>query len=89
LRDATTIKITNLTLETYRILRILAAAKRLDARLTLLGATDLVRGVGGGTVSMGTGSTKTKTKIDIIEEAGGKITLSKDVAAFLSIVYLV
>ncbi|ORY87468.1 P-loop containing nucleoside triphosphate hydrolase protein [Leucosporidium creatinivorum] len=80
LRDPSTYESLDISHHAYRALRILSAAGKQSATLTLPQAADLVRGLGKGGFSTQTQGSKGKGKgsVDVNEVAGGKVTLDKD-----------
>ncbi|WRT64897.1 uncharacterized protein IL334_001836 [Kwoniella shivajii] len=86
LRPADSIITKDVTIETWKILKVAQAVERDGGRVTLANLADLVRGLGGGLFGVvGGGEGKKgkrklngeKEKVDL-EEVGGKITMSKD-----------
>ncbi|GAA5929160.1 hypothetical protein JCM10213_005000 [Rhodosporidiobolus nylandii] len=77
-RDPSTVSCLDITLHAYRALRIVSAATEQRGTLTLPQAADLVRGLGGGSFSTQETKGKGKGKLDVVKEAGGKVTLNKD-----------
>lgn len=78
LRDPSTVSPLDISLQAYRALRIISAALAHKGTLTLPQAADLVRGNGGGGFATQETNGKGKGKIDVVAEAGAKVTLSKD-----------
>lgn len=90
LRSPATFSAVSVSQEVYKTLRLVAAAEEQNATLTLLQASDLVRGLGGGSFATndGKGKGKAKGKIDVKKAAGGKVILSALVSKnFVSEVY--
>ncbi|KAF9460286.1 ATP-dependent DNA helicase [Collybia nuda] len=81
----------NVTLETWRLLRIVSAVEKDGGNLTLNMLATLARGNGGGAYEVtqggrgkkGKGKTKEKVGLDLEEVAGGKVDLSKDDIEYL------
>lgn len=83
-RDPSSIVTKDVTIESWKILRVLQEVERYDGRVTLANAAYLVRGLGGGSFSMlSTGKRKRvepeKGAVDLESLIGGKITMNKDV----------
>ncbi|KAK4686598.1 hypothetical protein P7C73_g3531, partial [Tremellales sp. Uapishka_1] len=75
-RPAESIIDKDVTLESWKIIKILEKVKYQDGRVTLGTFSDLIRGLGGGT--FGTGGRKgDKGKVDLVE-VGGKVGLNKE-----------
>ncbi|KAK4703966.1 hypothetical protein P7C70_g2253, partial [Phenoliferia sp. Uapishka_3] len=89
LRDLDTLETIDISEDVYRALRILTAAERQSATLTLTQAAELVRGLGGGSFSTNQGKTKGKGTVNIVDEAGEKVTLGKEGAESLIVRLLV
>lgn len=91
LRDPSTYDSLDVSLHAYRALRILSAAGKQSATLTLPQAADLVRGLGKGGFSTQTQGSKGKGKgsVDVNEVAGGKVTLDKETCEAMLIRLLV
>lgn len=79
LRDSSTFETVDISLDAYRALRILAVAEQQNGTLTLMQAADLVRGLGGGSFSTQGKKGKGKGSVNVGEQAGGKVTLSREV----------
>ncbi|GAA5826159.1 hypothetical protein JCM11251_007187 [Rhodosporidiobolus azoricus] len=78
LRDPSSVSSLDISLPAYRALRVIEAATSSRGTLTLPQAADLVRGNGGGSFSTQEQKGKGKGKIDVLEVAGGKVTLNRE-----------
>lgn len=69
-------------LDGHRALKILEAADRLSGTVTLAQAVDLVRGLKGGTINVQSRKKQGKetAKVDVVREAGAKVSLNADVS---------
>jgi ATP-dependent DNA helicase Q1 len=87
LRDPESIVTRDVTMETWRILKIVNEVEREGGRATLSNVSDLARGLGSASytsLSLGGNSKKRKADpekgtMDTLAVAGGKVTLNKDV----------
>jgi ATP-dependent DNA helicase Q1 len=87
LRDPSSIITKDVTLETWRILKVVKEVERNSGRATLSNVSDLVRGLGSASytgISAGGNSKKRKAdpekvSMDTASVAGGKVTLNKEV----------
>jgi hypothetical protein len=77
------------TVEAWRILKVLEEVQREGGRVTLAALADLVRGLGGGSfgvVQQGKGRKRKlgeeKGRVDVVDVAGGKVELNKDVSGW-------
>ncbi|WVR04515.1 hypothetical protein IAU60_001519 [Kwoniella sp. DSM 27419] len=76
----------DVTVETWKILKVSQMVQREGGRVTLANLADLVRGLGGGSFSVVGGGEGTKGKRKIagekaqidLDDVGGKVTMSKD-----------
>lgn len=76
-----------MTLDAWRILRILKHVVDHDGRVTIAILADLVRGAGGGSFTAGKkgkGAQKDKMDLNLEDLCGGKVTLLKDVRGNVS-----
>ena len=80
-RDPSTVEAVDYSVDGHRALKILEAADRLSGTVTLAQAVDLVRGLKGGTINVQSRKKQSKetAKIDIVKEAGAKVSLNADV----------
>jgi ATP-dependent DNA helicase Q1 len=88
LRAPDSIVTKDVTLETWRILKVVREVERNSGRATLSNVSDLARGLGSasysGTSSDGNSKKRKdpeKVSMDTISVAGGKVTLNKEVCA--------
>ncbi|KAL8280821.1 hypothetical protein RQP46_006825 [Phenoliferia psychrophenolica] len=88
LRDPSTLETIDASEDVYRALRIISAAERQSATLTLMQASDLVRGLGGGSFATQGKQSKGKGTVDVVAEAGGKVSLSKEATESLIVCLL-
>lgn len=82
-RDESAVVTKDVTLDAWRIVKILQAVDREDGRVTVGAAADLVRGLGGGHFPVVQGRKSKvmgKTTLDFATVAGAKVGLSKDVS---------
>lgn len=90
-RAPESIETRNVTLESWKILKIAESIERDGGRVTVGMLADLVRGAGGrayGVTERGgkqsKGKAKEKVALDVEQIVGGKLTLSKDVSVHCS-----
>ncbi|KAM0789368.1 hypothetical protein ACM66B_000198 [Microbotryomycetes sp. NB124-2] len=90
-RDLDTVETVDVTLNSFRVLKILRGAADLSGTLTLSQATDLVRGLGKGSFATQSSNRagKGKASIDVVELAGAKVDLDKDTTEMLLVRLLV
>ena len=84
-RDPATVIAKDVTLESWKILRVLQEVVRSGGRVTPATLINLVRGLGGGIFSVPAGgkrkrSEPEKATLNLDHLVGGKITLNKDVS---------
>lgn len=88
----------DVTLPAWQILRVAQAIERDKGRVTMGMLADLVRGAGGGAFGATVGGrgrgkgrrqapVKEKVGLDLDEIAGGKVSLGKEVRAFLRLMF--
>jgi ATP-dependent DNA helicase Q1 len=83
LRDPASIITRDVTVESWRILKVVEEVQREGGRVTLANLADLVRGLGGGSFAVKSGKRKgtEKGEMDVVDVAGGKVEMSKDVGS--------
>ena len=75
----------DVTLEAWKVCKIIAAMAQQSGKVTLPAAGDLVRGLGKGAFQTeGKGAAKGKGSVDLDAICGGKVTLNKDVSDHLA-----
>ncbi len=86
-RDPASLITKDVTIEAWRILKVLTEVQREGGRVTLANLADLVRGLGGASFAVGAGGKKGKGRatgekgsIDLDEVAGGKVAMNKEVS---------
>ncbi|KIK24839.1 hypothetical protein PISMIDRAFT_377664 [Pisolithus microcarpus 441] len=90
-RSPETVERRDVTLEAWQILKILETISAQGARQTIAGLGDLARGLGGGAFEGGSKRRKTRDKLQLHYDSisGGKVELSKDVCAGLTVFPLI
>jgi ATP-dependent DNA helicase Q1 len=78
----------DVTLESWKILRVLDEVIRCGGRVTLANLADLVRGLGGGSFAVPAGGKRKraepeKASLNLEGLIGGKITMNKDVSGLI------
>ena len=79
----------DVSLEAWKILRVLNEVQKASGRVTLATLADLVRGLGGGNFAVASAKGKGKRQaasgekgsLDVDDIVGGKVTLNKEVSA--------
>jgi hypothetical protein len=83
LRAQDTIHRRDVTLDTWKILKVATIVNRAGGKVTLSGLADLARGLGGGKFEVNQGKRgKMKCALDLEAECGGKVGIDKIVKKF-------
>ena len=86
-RDPASVAIVDYSVDGYRALKILEGADRVVGTVTLAQAIDLVRGLKGGSINVQSSKKhgKQTAKVDVVKEAGAKVSLNSDASHFVPI----
>jgi ATP-dependent DNA helicase Q1 len=83
IRDESTIDVRDVTLDSWKLLKVAEEVQKQGGKLTVTALGDLARGLGGGqftTSNEATNSTNGKLRLDIGDVAAGKVLASKSVS---------
>lgn len=89
-RDESTIVTRDVTLDSWKILKVIGEVQKEGGKVTVAALGDLVRGLGGTSFLVAEGKKRKATEkvtLDIDELAGGKVLLNKDVSRMIKRVY--